>query len=96
VFVGKELKMKRAAAAVACALFLANGVALAQTDQRQMPGGSRSMFRGTPQEEAACRPDATKFCLDEMPDSLRVLGCLQQHRTKLRKACLQVLEAHGQ
>jgi hypothetical protein len=31
-----------------------------------------------------------------MPDSLRVLGCLQQHRTKLRKACLQVLEAHGQ
>ncbi|AXK83077.1 hypothetical protein DW352_22690 [Pseudolabrys taiwanensis] len=88
--------MKRTAAAVALLTILVNGAALAQTDERLQPGRSGSLFSGTPEEQAACRPDSTKYCLDEMPDSLRVLACLQQHRTKLRKACLQVLEAHGQ
>lgn len=87
--------MSRCATAIALVLLLGSG-ALAQTDPRSPPAGSGSLFRGSPEEEAACRPDATKFCLDEMPDNMRVLGCLQKHRTKLRKACLRALEAHGQ
>lgn len=88
--------MKRCAAAV-LSLFILCGTAQAQRDERIQPGGTPGgLFKGTPEEEAACRPDATRYCLDEMPDNFRVLACLRQNRTKLRKVCLQVLEAHGQ
>jgi len=88
--------MKRTAAAVALVSLLVSGAALAQPNNRMQPGTSGGLFSGTPEEQAACRPDSTKYCLDEMPDSFRVLACLQKNRSKLRKACLQVLEAHGQ
>jgi hypothetical protein len=88
--------MKRCAAAVLSLLVL-SGPALAQRDERLQPGGTPGgLFQGTAEERAACQPDATKFCLDDMPDNMRVLACLQRHRTKLRKACVRVLEAHGQ
>lgn len=88
--------MKRCAAALLVSLLL-SGAALAQSDERTQPGtAGSSLFRGTPEEQAACQPDSTKFCLDEMPETLRVLACLQKNRDKLRKACLKVLEAHGQ
>lgn len=52
---------------------------------------------GTPQEEAACRPDVRRFChtLVGQGDSV-ILACLQEHRAKLRRACREVLESHGQ
>ncbi|MBX6328261.1 MAG: hypothetical protein IRY89_06765 [Pseudolabrys sp.] len=53
-------------------------------------------FKGTPEEQAACSHDATTFCREQIPDTLRVLSCLQQNRSRLRKACRQVLEAHGE
>jgi Cysteine rich repeat len=53
-------------------------------------------FKGTPQEQAACSPDAARFCSDAIPDTFRVLACLQDHREKLRKACRRVLEDHGE
>jgi hypothetical protein len=61
-------------------------------------GGSSSggLFSGTPEEQAACSPDAVRFCRDDLPDTFRVLACLQKHREKLRKACRNVLEDHGQ
>ena len=31
-----------------------------------------------------------------IPDTLRVLSCLQEHRKQLRRVCLKVLEDHGQ
>lgn len=49
-----------------------------------------------PEEQEACAPDSTKFCRDAIPDNLPVLSCLQDHRKSLRKACLKVLENHGQ
>ena len=57
------------------------------------PGGPS---QGTPEEQAACAPDSTKFCRDFIPDTLRVLSCLQEHRKQLRRVCLKVLEDHGQ
>jgi hypothetical protein len=52
---------------------------------------------GTPQEEAACRPDVRKFCHAVAGSGNGpVLACLQEHREKLRKACREVLESHGQ
>lgn len=60
------------------------------------PAPLPGLFQGTPEEQAACAPDSTRFCQDKFPDSLRVLSCLQDHRQKLRKVCLKVLEDHGQ
>jgi hypothetical protein len=68
------------------------GAALAQ--EKKSPASSPR--QGTPDEEAACSPDATRFCRDVIPDTLGVLACLKENRRKLRKACLKVLEDHGQ
>lgn len=64
------------------------------------PGGpkpSKYLFQleGTPEEQAACAPDSSRFCAEDIPDNLRVLACLQEHREKLRKVCRKVLEDHG-
>jgi len=55
-----------------------------------------SLFQGTPEEQAACAPDSTKFCKALEPNQLAVLGCLQRNRTKISVACRRVLESHGQ
>ena len=70
------------------------GFAFAQ-DKRQPAGQSGGFLQGTAEEQAACAPDSNKFCRDVIPDTLRVLACLQENRRKLRKVCLKVLEDHG-
>lgn len=57
-----------------------------------------AQFEGTPQEQAACRPDVRRLCRDLKPDtgSGVFLACLQTNRAKLSKACRDVLESHGQ
>jgi hypothetical protein len=54
------------------------------------------LLQGTPEEQAACRPDATRFCREVIPDNFRVLACLQAHRDRISRACRGVLQAHGQ
>lgn len=71
------------------------GAALAAKDNNQPTSTPFDLFQGTPEEQAACAPDLTKFCRDAIPDTFRVLECLQDHRQKLRKVCLKVLEDHG-
>lgn len=52
---------------------------------------------GTPQEQAACRPDVRRFCHTVVGSGNGpVLACLQEHRAQLRRACRDVLESHGQ
>ncbi|HET9716057.1 MAG TPA: cysteine rich repeat-containing protein [Pseudolabrys sp.] len=63
--------------------------------EKQKSEQSGGLLQGTPEEQAACAPDSTKFCRDAIPDNFRVLACLQEHRKRLRKACLKVLEDHG-
>ena len=52
---------------------------------------------GTAEEQKACAHDVQKFCRTVMdqPD-LVVLSCLKDNRTKLTKACDQVLKSNGQ
>jgi len=71
------------------------GAALAAKDELPLPPGPFNLLQGTPEEQAACAPDSTKFCRDAIPDTFRVLACLQENRQKLRKVCLKVLEDHG-
>lgn len=79
-------------------LSLATG-ALAQAPSEKpapIPSPFQNLFQGTPEEQAACRPDSTRFCRDAEPDTFRVLACLQRNRTKISVACRKVLESHGQ
>lgn len=52
---------------------------------------------GTPDEQAACRPDVRRFCykVKEAEGPSAFLQCLQEHRAKLSAACRAVLEGHG-
>ncbi len=76
-------------------ILLPGQTALAADEPREMPPQG-SLLQGTPDERAACAPDATKFCKDAIPDTFRVLACLQEHREQLHKACQQVLKNAGQ
>ena len=52
---------------------------------------------GTPEEQAACRPDVRRFChaikVQEGDDAF--LACLELHRDSLSNACRGVLKDHG-
>ena len=66
-------------------------------DDKKLPGPQPlNPFQGTPEEQAACAPDATTLCKDAVPDTFRVLACLKENRHRIRKVCLKVLEDHGQ
>ena len=54
------------------------------------------MPQGTPEERAACAPDVQKYCEAALPDTMRVLACLQSNRSRISNACNQVLVSHGQ
>jgi hypothetical protein len=85
---------------LALILLLTSGIAWSQQGPKQATPQSEPMtsdpFKGTPEEQAACRHDSTTLCRDAIPDTLRVLACLQQNRQRISKACREVLESHGQ
>lgn len=62
----------------------------------QQQGLLSSLFRGTEEDQAACRPDAMRLCETAIPDTFRVLFCLKQQRAQLSKPCLTVLQNYGQ
>lgn len=83
------------------ALILAAALsAHAQQLPPQPPPVKGSLAEGNPQERAACHPDVTKFCQTQLEvnpqDVLGILGCLQANRSKISRACQEVLARHGQ
>lgn len=71
-------------------------VAPAAAQQRQpAPIPMPFDMKGTPEEEAACAPDSSRFCKKFEPDALQVLGCLQANRPKLAQSCQRVLRNRG-
>ena len=52
-------------------------------------------FQGTESEQKACQPAVFKFCQQALPDTFRILNCLQQNRPRIGKLCQQVLSSHG-
>jgi hypothetical protein len=48
--------------------------------------------RGSPEQRAACAPDAFRLCLAYIPDATRVEGCLRQRKADLSEACRSVFE----
>lgn len=48
------------------------------------------------QEHDACARDVTRFCRAHMNEGDQVvLGCLQQNRSRISRACAKILAEHG-
>ncbi|WFU23006.1 hypothetical protein QA649_33730 [Bradyrhizobium sp. CB1717] len=48
--------------------------------------------RGTPEQRAACAPDAFRLCAGYIPDAANVEACLRQKKSDLSDACRVVFE----
>jgi hypothetical protein len=65
---------------VTLAALFANGTVFAEED------------RGTPEQRAACAPDAFRLCASYIPDATNVEACLRQRKSDLGDACWAVFE----
>jgi hypothetical protein len=65
---------------VMLAVLFGNGAAFAQEN------------RGTPEQRAACAPDAFRLCVSYIPDATNVEACLRQRKSDLSDACRAVFE----
>jgi hypothetical protein len=75
-------KARHRCVAVVAALFCAT-TASAQED------------RGTPEQRAACAPDAFRLCAGYIPDPTRVEHCLRQNKSDLSDTCRLVFEQNA-
>ena len=48
--------------------------------------------RGTPEQRAACAPDAFRLCAGYIPDPVTVENCLRRNKSDLSDACRSVFE----
>jgi hypothetical protein len=48
--------------------------------------------RGTPEQRAACTPDAFRLCVSYIPDAANVEACLRQRKSDLSEACRAVFD----
>jgi hypothetical protein len=48
--------------------------------------------RGTPEQRAACAPDAFRLCVSYIPDPANVEACLRQRKSDLSDACRAVFD----
>jgi hypothetical protein len=51
---------------------------------------------GTQEDQRACNAPVKKFCRAAVPDTFRILACLQQNRARIGKPCQGVLRRYGQ
>jgi len=61
-----------------------------------LPGAPARALSGTPQEQAACRPDVARHCKGvQGDDDAAFVSCLVSHAPQLSQRCRKVLQAHG-
>jgi hypothetical protein len=75
------------------AALVAAAVVLAGTTASTAQGLS---MQGTPEDQRACKPAVMRLCRAALPDTFRILACLQQRRARIGKACQAVLAKYGQ
>lgn len=49
----------------------------------------------SPQEQMACRGDASKFCADHIGKPPQMNACLKANKAKLSDGCRKVVESRG-
>jgi hypothetical protein len=47
-------------------------------------------YRGTPAQQAACRPDVFRLCAGEIPNVRAITRCLERNMSRLSPACQSV------
>jgi hypothetical protein len=77
---GSVMLKKRVVLAGLVLASLVGGAAFAQED------------RGTPEQRAACAPDAFRLCAGYIPDATNVEACLRQNKSDLSDACRAVFD----
>lgn len=80
------MRTERIALGVAFAVggMLAHGAAFAQE------------YRGTWEQQMACTPDVWRLCSDQIPDTNRIVACLQQNTSQLSSGCRAVFQSNNQ
>ena len=53
-------------------------------------------YRGTWEQRMACTPDVWRLCSDQIPDTNRIVACLQQNTPQLSSACRAVFQSSNQ
>jgi hypothetical protein len=53
-------------------------------------------YRGTWEQQMACTPDVWRLCSDQIPDTNRIVACLQQNTPQLSSACRAVFQSNNQ
>ena len=48
--------------------------------------------RGTPEQRAACAPDAFRLCMSYIPDATNVEACLRQRKSDLSDGCRAIFD----
>jgi hypothetical protein len=74
--------MNRLSKVLSVALLAALGSAAASAQENQ----------GTPEQRAACAPDAFRLCSAYIPDPSGVEACLRQRKSALSEACRAVFD----
>nr|WP_271613402.1 hypothetical protein [Bradyrhizobium sp. CCBAU 51627] len=74
--------MTRLTKALFAAVLVALGGAAASAQENQ----------GTPEQRAACTPDAFRLCGSYIPDPSGVEACLRQRKSELSEACRAVFD----
>jgi hypothetical protein len=77
---GSDMSNYKLAFVIIVAAWFSNAVAVAQEN------------RGTPEQRAACAPDAFRLCLSYIPDATNVEACLRQRKSDLSDACRAVFD----
>jgi hypothetical protein len=57
---------------------------------------SAEEYRGTLEQQMACTPDVWRLCSDQIPDTNRIVACLQQNTSQLSSACRAVFQSNNQ
>ena len=59
-------------------------------------GADAQEYRGTWEQQMACTPDVWRLCSDQIPDTNRIVACLQQNTPQLSSACRAVFQSNNQ
>ena len=81
--------------AAALLVLMFSGPALAQSSPGIQPNSTdtNKMKKDT---HNACFRDVNRYCSDAIPDEMKILACLQDHRKRLSKGCEKLLKENGQ
>jgi ubiquinone biosynthesis protein UbiJ len=53
-------------------------------------------YRGTPEQQKACRPNVFRYCAEEIPNVRKITACLRRNIERLTPDCQAIFRAAEQ